>query len=139
MLLIAVAFFASAIMSLICGIPISRITGNFNYSVVVILITMELFTNLVVETGVMQRLATKMALLSKGRKKTCMILFGMLMFFISAFLNNITAVLIILPVLFVLIKALDVDKKYVATFFAVILALSNTGGASSPIGATDIY
>lgn len=134
MLLIAAIFFASAIVSLFLGIPISKITGNFNYSVIVILITMELFTNLVVETGIMQFLATKMAVLSKGNKRTCMLLFGLLMFLISAFLNNITAVLIILPVLFVLIKALDVDKNYIATFFAVILALSNTGGASSPIG-----
>ena len=138
-LLIAIVFFASAIISLCLRIPVSTITGNFNYSVIVILITMELFTNLVVETGVMQFLATKLAVLSKGNKKICLVLFGMLMFFISAFLNNITAVLIVLPVVFVLLKALDVDKNYIATFFAVILALSNTGGASSPIGAGDIY
>ena len=93
-LLIAIVFFASAIISLCLGIPISTITGNFNYSVIVILITMELFTNLVVETGIMQFLATKLAVLSKGNKKICLVLFGMLMFFISAFLNNITAVLI---------------------------------------------
>lgn len=133
-LLISIVFFASAIISLFLDIPISNITGNFNYSVLVILITMELFTNLVVETGVMQFLATKLAILSKGNKKTCLVLFGMLMFFISAFLNNITAVLIVLPVILVLLKALDVDKSYTSTFFAVILALSNTGGASSPIG-----
>ena len=133
-LLIAIVFFASAIISLCLGIPVSTITGNFNYSVIMILITMELFTNLVVETGIMQFLATKLAVLSKGNKKICLVLFGMLMFFISAFLNNITAVLIVLPVVIVLLKAIDVDKNYIATFFAVILALSNTGGASSPIG-----
>lgn len=139
MLLIAAVFVISTIASLVMKIPVSEITGNFNYSVIVILIVMELFTCLIVETGIMQFLATKLALLSKGNKKACMFLFGIMMFFISAFLNNITAVLMVLPVVFVLLKALNADKKYITMFFSVILALSNTGGAASPIGATDNY
>lgn len=134
MLLIAAVFVISTFASLIMRIPVSEITSNFNYSVIVILIVMELFTNLIVETGIMQFLATKLALLSKGNKKACMFLFGIMMFFISAFLNNITAVMMILPVIFVLLKALNADKKYITVFFSIILALSNTGGASSPIG-----
>lgn len=134
MLLIAAMFVISTFASLIMGIPVSEITSNFNYSVIVILIIMELFTNLIVETGIMQFLATRLALLSRGNKKACMFLFGIMMFFISAFLNNITAVMMILPVIFVLLKALNADKKYITMFFSVILALSNTGGAASPIG-----
>jgi len=134
MLLIAVVFALSAAVSLALGIPVSQIMAQFNYSVIIILIVMELFTNLVVETGIMQYLATRLAVISKGDKKLCMFFFGILMFFISAFLNNITAVLMILPVIFVLIRALDADRKYITVFFAVILALSNTGGAASPIG-----
>ncbi len=134
MLLIAAVFVISTIASLVMKIPVSEITGNFNYSVIVILIIMELFTNLIVETGIMQFLATRLALLSRGNKKACMFLFGIMMFFISAFLNNITAVMMILPVIFVLLKALNADKKYITVFFSVILALSNTGGAASPIG-----
>lgn len=56
------------------------------------------------------------------------------MFLISSCLNNITAVLVILPIVFVLLKTLEVDRQYVCTFFATVLALSNTGGAASPIG-----
>ena len=81
MLLIAAVFVVSTIASLVMKIPVSEITGNFNYSVIVILIVMELFTNLIVETGIMQFLATRLALLSKGNKKACMFLFGIMMFF----------------------------------------------------------
>ena len=42
--------------------------------------------------------------------------------------------MMILPVVFVLLKTLEVDRKYVCVFFATILALSNTGGAASPVG-----
>lgn len=133
-LLISVIFFLSTGVSLALNIPLAEITESFSYSVLVIMIVMEMFTNLVAETGVMQLLATKIAVISKGNKKICLALFGMLMYFISAFLNNITAVMIILPVIFVLLKALNADRKYICLFFSVILALSNTGGASSPIG-----
>ena len=42
--------------------------------------------------------------------------------------------MMILPVIFVLLKTLEVDHKYACVFFATILALSNTGGAASPVG-----
>ena len=42
--------------------------------------------------------------------------------------------MMILPIVFVLLKTLEVDKKYICIFFAAILALSNTGGAASPVG-----
>ena len=72
--------------------------------------------------------------MSKGKKRLCLMMFGGMMFLISSCLNNITAVMMILPIVFVLLKTLEVDKKYVCTFFAAILALSNTGGAASPVG-----
>ena len=42
--------------------------------------------------------------------------------------------MMILPIVFVLLKTLEVDRTYICVFFATILALSNTGGAASPIG-----
>ena len=134
MLLIAGIFLLAAVISLSIGIPVAQVMKDYNYSVIVILIVMELFTNLVVETGIMQFLAKNLAVWSKGRKKRCIIFFGVLMFLISSLLNNITAVMMILPVIFVLLKAINADTKYISVFFAAILALSNTGGAASPIG-----
>jgi Na+/H+ antiporter NhaD/arsenite permease-like protein len=132
--LIALMFLAGAFISLYNGIGIKTVMSGYSYDVLVILIMMELFTNLIAETGIMQLIAIKAAEISKGRKRMCVILFGTMMFFISACLNNITAVMMILPVIFVMLKTLEADKRYVCTFFAVILALSNTGGAASAIG-----
>ena len=108
--------------------------NSYQYGVLIILIVMELFTNLISSTGIIEKISLKLSVISGGKRKKCFILFGLLTFFISAFLNNITAVLIILPIIFVLLKAIGLDQKYVNVFFATILALSNTGGASSPIG-----
>ena len=134
LILIAVMFIAGSVLSLCFDIPVKSVMRNYSYDVLVILIVMELFTNLIAETGIMQLLAIKIAELSKGQKRLCLMMFGGMMFLISSCLNNITAVMMILPVVFVLLKTLEVDRKYVCVFFATILALSNTGGAASPVG-----
>lgn len=134
LLLITIMFVLGVGISLFFDVPVKKVMGNYSYDVLVILVVMELFTNLIAETGIMQLIAIKIAELSKGRKRLCLMLFGGMMFLISSCLNNITAVMIILPVIFVLLKTLEVHKRYVCTFFAAILALSNTGGAASPVG-----
>lgn len=134
LLLIAAMFILGSVVALSFDIPIKTVMGDYSYDVLVILIVMELFTNLIAETGIMQLLAIKIAEFSKGQKRMCLVLFGGMMFLISSCLNNITAVMMILPIVFVLLKTLEVDRKYVCVFFAAILALSNTGGAASPVG-----
>ena len=134
LLLIAAMFVLGNIVALLLNVPVKSVMSNYSYDVLVILIIMELFTNLIAETGIMQLLAIKIAELSKGKKRLCLMLFGGMMFLISSCLNNITAVMMILPIVFVLLKTLEVDRKYVCIFFATILALSNTGGAASPVG-----
>lgn len=134
LLLITIMFIVGTVLAISDGIPIKGVMSNYSYDVLVILIVMELFTNLIAETGIMQFLAIKIADMSNGRKKACLMMFGAMMFLISSCLNNITAVMMILPIVFVLLKTLEVDKRYVCIFFAAILALSNTGGAASPVG-----
>lgn len=134
MILIAVMFILGNLVALLFKISVKSVMKDYSYDVLVILIIMELFTNLIAETGIMQLLAIKIAELSKGRKRMCLMMFGGMMFLFSSCLNNITAVMMILPIVFVLLKTLEVDKKYVYIFFASLLALSNTGGAASPVG-----
>ena len=97
LILIAVMFIAGGVLSRCFGVPIKNVMKHFSYDVLVILIVMELFTNLIAETGIMQFLAIKIAELSKGHKRLCLTMFGGMMFLISSCLNNITAVMMILP------------------------------------------
>lgn len=134
LLLIAIMFVVGSVIAISAKVPIKQVMSSYSYDVLVILVIMELFTNLIAETGIMQLLAIKIADISKGKKRLCLMMFGGMMFLISSCLNNITAVMMILPIVFVLLKTLEVDRKYVSVFFAAILALSNTGGAASPVG-----
>lgn len=133
-LLMTSIFIISTIIALLSKMSITKMMNDYQFNVLIILIVMELFTNLISSTGVIEKISLKISVISKGKQKKCLILFGLLIFFVSAFLNNITAVLIVLPIIFVLLKTIGIDQKYINIFFATILALSNTGGASSPIG-----
>ena len=134
LILIAAMFMVGSGVALALHIPVKTVMSNYSYDVLVILVVMELFTNLIAESGIMQLLAIKIADFSKGQKRLCLILFGAMMFLVSSCLNNITAIMMVLPIVFVLLKTLEVDRRYVCTFFAVLLALSNTGGAATPVG-----
>ena len=48
LLLIAAMFVVGALMAISCSIPVKSVMGNYSYDVLVILIVMELFTNLIV-------------------------------------------------------------------------------------------
>ena len=61
LLLIALMFIAGSSIALSFGIPVKSVMGSYSYDVLVILIVMELFTNLIAETGIMQLLAIKIS------------------------------------------------------------------------------
>ena len=74
LLLIAAMFVLGTGIALASGIPVRNVMGNYSYDVLVILIVMELFTNLIAETGIMQLIAIKIAEFSQGQKRLCLIL-----------------------------------------------------------------
>ena len=56
-LVIALIFVIATAIALGSSIPVKQVMANYNYDVLVLLIIMELFTNLIVETGIMSSLA----------------------------------------------------------------------------------
>ena len=95
LLIITAMFFAGIFIAQISGVPVKRVMQNYSYDVLVILIIMELFTGLVAQTGIMQKIAVCIVSRSEGMRRPCLIMFGAAMFAISACLNNITAVMMI--------------------------------------------
>ena len=115
-ILVAFIYSISIIISLVTNVSIEVVMKNYQFDVLIILIFMEFFTNLISSTGIMEFLSLKIAKKSLGNKKRIIVLFGLLMFFISAFLNNITAVLMILPIVFVMLKTIGINQKYLNIF-----------------------
>lgn len=111
-----------------------RAMANYQWGVLCFFVSLDLFTSIIVTTGIMDRAALVLAGRSRGMPLRVMLLFGTLLFLVSALMNNLTAVLIVLPIIFVLLRAIRLQRRFFAGFFAMLLAISNLAGASTPIG-----
>ena len=115
-------------------VHLKRAMANYQWGVLCFFVSLDIFTSIIVTTGIMDRAALFLAGRSRSMPLRVMLLFGTLLFLVSALMNNLTAVLIVLPIIFVLLRAIRLPRRFVAGFFAMLLAISNLAGASTPIG-----
>lgn len=115
-------------------INLSEVLNNFQWNVLIIAVAMSLFTTQLAATGAMNKIAVKFSKWSEGQPVKILVAYALLLFFFSAFLNNFTATLIILPSLFILLRGVKVSEFYIVSLFSLLLAVGNCAGASTPVG-----
>jgi Na+/H+ antiporter NhaD/arsenite permease-like protein len=125
---------AGAVLGIAGIVSLPAVLAGIPWGILIIFVSLDIFTKLIVRTGIMELLAARLLRFSRGRRVRVLWTFGLLLFVISSVLNNLTAVIVILPVAFLLLRAMKLDQVYVAGLFALILAASNLGGAATPIG-----
>lgn len=104
---------------------------GIDHTVIYLLIGLMLVVNVLERTGVFEWLSIKAVKLAKGYPFRMLILLSMVTAVVSAFLNNITTVMLVAPVAVMVARALKVD----AIPFLISLALaSNIGGTATLIG-----
>lgn len=105
---------------------------NFvDFNVVFLLVSMMIIVNIATKSGMFNWLANEMLKATKGHPK--MILFSLAIFtaVVSAFLDNVTTVILIMPVTFVIAKELDIPP---IPFLITEFVASNIGGTATLIG-----
>lgn len=115
-------------------ISLPRIINHFQWNVLIIAVAMTVFTTLIAGTGFMNQLAVKLANWSQGMPLKVIALYAIVLFVLSSFLNNLTATLVVLPSLFVLLRSIKLNQKFITGIFSLLLAIGNCAGASTPIG-----
>lgn len=102
-----------------------------DWNVIFLLISMMIIINLMKPTGLFEYIAIKSAKWGKGEPFRIMAIFAVVTAVLSAFLDNVTTVLLITPVTLLIADALDVDP--VPYLISCALA-SNIGGTATLIG-----
>ena len=102
-----------------------------DWNVIFLLIGMMVIINIMKPTGCFEYLAIKGAKVGKGQPFMIMAIFSIITAVVSAFLDNVTTVLLIAPVTLVICKALDLD---VVPFLLTEALASNIGGTATLIG-----
>ncbi|MEW6427241.1 MAG: SLC13 family permease [Thermodesulfobacteriota bacterium] len=111
-----------------------KIYGSIPWDVLLILIGLGLYTSILARSNVFGVAAAKATKITHGVAWMVLAAFAAIMYAVSAFLNNITAICLMLPVFLVVLQSLGISQGYLGLFMALILTATNLGGASSPIG-----
>ncbi len=102
-----------------------------DYNVIFLLFGMMVIVNILSKTGVFQFLAIKSAKLVKGRPVWILVLFTGITAVFSSFLNNVTTVLILVPVSLLIADELQIDPF---PFLLSEIMASSLGGTATLIG-----
>ena len=111
--------------------PFDAAKEHIDFNTLGVLLGMMLFVSVVKLSGVFEFLAIKCARLAKGDPWKIMLLFVLLTAVLSAFLDNVTTVLLIGPMTLTVCKLLDVNP---IPFFMTEILASNIGGTATLIG-----
>ncbi len=126
------AALAGAVALILAGI-VTFDTGvsHIDFGTLGVLVGMMIFVAVVKNSGIFEYLAIRAAKIAKGNPWLIMVLFCLITAVLSAFLDNVTTVLLIGPVTFTVCKMLEISP--VPFFIAEIIA-SNVGGTATLIG-----
>lgn len=125
----------AALVTSVAGLgTAAQLLADVPWDVIVILVALGLLTEAFVASRVFGVLAAASARRSGGDPAVILILFAAVMYGVSALANNLTALLLVLPVLLTLLKLLGVDRRYLRWTLGTLLVACNLGGAGSPIG-----
>ena len=112
-------------------LPFDAAMEHIDFNTLGVLLGMMLFVSVVKLSGMFEFLAIKAARLAKGEPWKVMLLFVLLTAVLSAFLANVTTVLLIGPMTLTVCKLLDVNP---IPFFMTEILASNIGGTATLIG-----
>lgn len=104
---------------------------HVDWSVIILLVSMMIIVGITKETGLFQFVAIKAAKLAHGEPLTILILLSLITALFSAFLDNVTTILILTPV--TILIAVELGLSPVPFLIPLIIA-SNIGGMATLIG-----
>ena len=105
---------------------------NFvDFNVIFLLVSMMIIVSIATRSGMFNWIANEMLKMTKGKPKLILISLAFFTAIVSAFLDNVTTVILIMPVTFVIAKELDINP---IPFLITEILASNIGGTATLIG-----
>ena len=126
------AALAGAVVLILTGIVTFDVgMEHIDFGTLGVLVGMMIFVAVVKQSGIFEYIAIKTAKAAKGNPWVIMVLFCIITAVLSAFLDNVTTVLLIGPVTFTVCKMLKMSP---VPYFIVEIMASNIGGTATLIG-----
>lgn len=121
---------------------VSQIKGNgainphyfinfIDFNVIFLLVSMMVIVNITAKSGVFKWFAIELLKYTKGHPVLILVTLGLFTAIASAFLDNVTTVILLMPVTFIIARELELDP---IPFFITEIIASNIGGTATLIG-----
>lgn len=111
-----------------------QLLADLPWDVLILLVGLGLLSEVFVHARLFGILAVRAARWSGARPRRVLASFAFGMYVVSALVNNLTALILVLPVLLILLKLMSAPQRYVSWTLGVLLVACNLGGAATPIG-----
>lgn len=105
--------------------------GSIKLNVLSLILGLNLITIVLERAGFFEYISNRMLIFSNNDVQRIFIVFCVATYLFSAFVNNLTTIMVLLPVSLALIKNMPIDPK---KFLFCEIVASNLGGASTMIG-----
>lgn len=113
------------------GVYVKGIFDYISFDVIFLLIGMMIIVNIASKSGIFKWLALSVLKMTKGHPKLVLFTMALITAVLSAFLDNVTTVVLMLPITFVVAKELGIDP---IPFLISEVFASNIGGTATLIG-----
>lgn len=113
------------------GVLTKGVFEYVDFQVIFLLIGMMIIVNIASRSGVFKWMALNLLKATKGHPKTVLFALAAFTAIASAFLDNVTTVVLMMPITFVIAKEFDVDP---VPFLITEVMASNIGGTATLIG-----
>jgi Na+/H+ antiporter NhaD/arsenite permease-like protein len=122
---------AAVVVLLVGGFSQEQAIESVDFNTIGLLVGMMILVYLTQQSGVYDYVAIRAGQLSKGRPFSVVVSLAATTAILSAFLDNLTTILLIVPVTFLLADALDLDP---IPLIVIEVLASNIGGTATLIG-----
>ncbi len=121
----------SALLLIFHILTVEDFAGYIDYNTIGLLIGMMLFVAVLKQSGMFEYIAIKAAKISKGNPWRIMVMFYLITALLSAFLDNVTTVLLVGPMTIAVTSILEVNP---VPYLITQIFASNIGGTATLIG-----
>ena len=126
------AALAGAVVLLLTNVlTVDKAVGYIDFNTIGVLVGMMLFVAVIKNSGVFEYIAIRAAKMAKGDPWKIMVAFILITAFLSAFLDNVTTVLLVGPMTITIARMLNINP---VPFLITQIFAANIGGTSTLIG-----
>ncbi len=134
LVVLAGAALSCAAAALLGVASVAAIFAGVPWNVLLILVALGLFTHRLADTQLFGLASVALVRLAGARPGALLLLSALGTYAVSSVVNNLTALFVILPVLFTVFSLSGVSQRFVVWALGSILVACNLGGAATPIG-----